>query len=394
MKKLIVFILSLYFLVTPVEFILNHLLGGSAKYLGGVSIGLIIIYLLSSRKKFSVRFHHILIILWVFYGLLTLMWADFNEFTVQYFSTYLSMVTFFVFSTSIRYTESEYNKILTFALIGTLIISLLLVFQQESYYSGSIVARKTVNLFGVKQDPNNIAATILVGVAISLDRILRHKTRMKSRLLILIILITAIILTGSRGGFLSLLILIFIFLLMAHKSYDVQRIKISSRAGLLMIAVISLGVVLVFIPDTLVNRIFDISSYASGSGRTELWNLAWNGIKNNILFGNGIASQANYYLSYFGYAKGIHNTFLMVLFETGILGLSLFLASFLIILRKNLRKKNVMEASLLVATMITSFFLDVLIARFLWNAVILSAISIDVQRNIVGEKPDENSYNI
>lgn len=391
MKKKIVTLIGVYLLITPFEFILNHVFGGSAKYLGIMIIGLIFFHIIVNRKVIRIQKYQVLILTWAFYGLLTIIWTQLNDWTFQYFSTYFSMAVLFVVITLIEYDEKEYDKILSMALIGTLIISLVLIFQQESYYSGSLVNRKTVSLLGVKQDPNNIAATLLIGISVSIDRILKSKYNTIIQIVYFVLLVIALILTGSRGGFLSL-ILIMIISISSFFDKNNYKIKRSTKLIILLMGILGIGWGISIIPEYMIYRLIDFSSYSTGSGRTQLWALAWEGAKNNLLFGNGIAAQANYYIRHLGIPYGIHNTFLMIVFETGLIGFSLFITPIIIILKKCSKKKKIMEISFIISAMAASFFLDALIARFLWNSIILGAISINIKKN--RENKNENCSDI
>jgi len=93
------------------------------------------------------------------------------------------------------------------------------------------------------------------------------------------------------------------------------------------------------------SEFFRIETLAGGSGRYIAWNFAWNAIQDNFWLGRGFAfdewimGQNQDFLSDLGHQGGVHNTYLILWLNTGIIGLALFLrALFLLFIKasKNL----------------------------------------------------------
>ncbi len=70
----------------------------------------------------------------------------------------------------------------------------------------------------------------------------------------------------------------------------------------------------------------------------------------------------------------MHNTYLCVAFETGILGLALFITPFISTFSSALKRKDALIVTVMVANMVAAFFLDALHVRFLWNALIFGVV--------------------
>ena len=85
-----------------------------------------------------------------------------------------------------------------------------------------------------------------------------------------------------------------------------------------------------------------VDSLADGSGRYFAWNFAWQELNTQgfFLFGGGfdneawVMKEARAYLESLGHQGGVHNTYLAFWLNTGIVGLILFLRSFVLIFIK------------------------------------------------------------
>jgi O-antigen ligase len=75
--------------------------------------------------------------------------------------------------------------------------------------------------------------------------------------------------------------------------------------------------------DILQNRFQDFSN-DGGSGRLELWGRAWDFFSSNPLFGIGASNFADYNAFKYGDQLVVHNTFLEILTESGLIGLLIY----------------------------------------------------------------------
>ena len=121
---------------------------------------------------------------------------------------------------------------------------------------------------------------------------------------------------------------------------------------------------------------FDSLSADGGSGRMTLWKNAITTFNKNPLVGIGINSTLSYNSLYYGTKGYIHNTFLEVLSETGIIGICMYML-FLIVLLKIVysvyRKDNntVFLVGTIIAMLIQMCFLSILLQEFFFFTVAL-----------------------
>ena len=128
------------------------------------------------------------------------------------------------------------------------------------------------------------------------------------------------------------------------------------------------------VPQQTILRLESVDSYTTGSGRTEIWRTLLNSFDARWLIGHGVGSTVAYFNETIGNATGVHNSFLLALYESGLIGFSLFIFSFLSLLIYHIKKKNALFVALIIGAMVSSLFLDTLNLRYLWNALILGVV--------------------
>ena len=125
-----------------------------------------------------------------------------------------------------------------------------------------------------------------------------------------------------------------------------------------------------FLPEASFARLFSFESYADGSGRMEMW-----GNVLNMLFRDGltflIGAGWGTASIYTGGRVAVHNSFLTMLCDVGLLGTLLFMLPIVMIVLRLLKRKEPAPVLLLGAQFIPSFFIDAINKRFFWNAVLI-----------------------
>lgn len=82
------------------------------------------------------------------------------------------------------------------------------------------------------------------------------------------------------------------------------------------------------------NDYFRVETLKSGSGRLVAWSFAWNYLKDHFIFGSGLAFDEHFFdlnqagLQKLGHQGGVHNFYLAVWLNTGIIGLICFMYAF------------------------------------------------------------------
>ncbi len=143
-------------------------------------------------------------------------------------------------------------------------------------------------------------------------------------------LLIAIALSGSRTSILAaLLFLIFI-----------RFFRSSPTIGFIFFAVFAVGVEMVsanlisIVQGLGLSDFLRVETLQEGSGRYIAWNFAWEAIQQHYWFGRGFAFDEwlmavnQEFLNELGHQGGVHNTYLIIWLNTGLVGLLIFLRAF------------------------------------------------------------------
>ncbi len=179
-------------------------------------------------------------------------------------------------------------------------------------------------------DANDLAMVIVMVLPLSMAFLLSGYPRAKlNYTMILLILLAALLKTGSRGGFLGFGIISLYFL--------VSSVWSAGFAKRFLLAFIAVVFILYSAPDTLWQRFYDLysgkdynflsSQAGEGVGRLELWKAGLNMFHQHLLTGVGPGQFST------GLGKNLgrefwvtaHNTYLQVGGDLGIIGLIVFL---------------------------------------------------------------------
>lgn len=159
---------------------------------------------------------------------------------------------------------------------------------------------------------------------------------------IFIPLLVAIILSGSRTAIIS----VGLFILL------VRFFRTTPFGGFLVFLVIGFGIELIssnlvqIVESLGLSQFFRVRTLEDGSGRYIAWNFAWQSLQSHFWFGRGfgfdeyLMSKNQDFLNSLGHQGGVHNTYLIMWLNTGLVGLLLYLrAIFLVFIKasKNVR---------------------------------------------------------
>jgi O-antigen ligase len=178
-------------------------------------------------------------------------------------------------------------------------------------------------------DPNVLAAAIAPAIVLAVALALLERPTFR-RMLVIVggILVVGLAATQSRGGFVA-----------TGAMFASALIVMKNQRGWILKA--ALGVLLIgtIYFSAYPSGLHRISTSDSGSGRTDIWQVAWRISSQHPIAGVGLHNFTVYsprYVRQPGALKYVdliaerphvvHNTYLEVLTETGIVGLSLFLA--------------------------------------------------------------------
>ena len=189
----------------------------------------------------------------------------------------------------------------------------------------------TARFVGSSSKPGELAAALVAGLVLSLAlaSVLKGKPALRFLVALAVPLCAVgVLLTGSRGGLIALMV--------ALAGFIVVGAKWRGRIVVLTVAVViaGFGFYTYAASEDLRSR---VTSVGSGSGRIDLWTVGWRMVEENPLDGVGIGNfpvaSPHFVLvpgdvaraQYVAYSdKVAHNTYLEIWAETGLVGLALF----------------------------------------------------------------------
>ncbi len=136
----------------------------------------------------------------------------------------------------------------------------------------------------------------------------------------------ALLLSGSRGGLISLLAEIFFLIILTTKTKSSGQLFIKVGLAVLLVATIIVGSVLIGGETSLTRIASQAATDDFSANRTHIWSVTLSIIKNNFPFGAGIGAYDVAYTAYDSSngafrVEQAHNDYLQVLADAGIVGL-------------------------------------------------------------------------
>jgi O-antigen ligase len=200
-------------------------------------------------------------------------------------------------------TPHTYRQFVTAVLV---LSSYLAVYSIHLYFSGAVINDQgTIRTLatGIFGDPNDLAATVVAGLALALSRIPQASKSGKALLIALgLIMIWAILLTNSRGGMMALLAVLGGFFLMSQRRKGVA----------ILLAAIIVGAFLAATPGRMTN--FNTGE-ASANSRFWFWDNGVDQLIQHPLLGVGYGQFPSVNGGYTA-----HNSFVLCFGELGLLG--------------------------------------------------------------------------
>ena len=327
-------------------------------------------------KKMELRFNavHLMYSLYMAYTLVGLFLLR-QDITIV--MTKDMMLAYFVMMLiSIRvYNEKERNIMESSWIVVGVVCTVLCLTSQE--VANEFENRTIVYVLGFPEDPNQFCAYFIMPVMVCMKRIVEKRKTLPFYVILLVLIMYAVLRTGSRGGFVGIILGIFICILLAVKSAK-GKIAITSIA--LIGAIFVVTVIFPLLPEDVQMR-YNVQSVVedSGAGRFDVWQYLFNYTTENptrIIRGSGLLStypilESANVVDHVGAA---HNQFVQVFCDQGILGIFIYLAFVAVCFLRNWRKEPY-YACAFVAVMAFSMSLTLYVFKPYMNIIIMCAMS-------------------
>ena len=261
---------------------------------------------------------------------LSYFWSVDGEATATRAGTYLQLLTVTWLIWELAVTQARVDKLLLSYVFGTCVLSISTLINFNAGYTSSDASASEgltqwhdsrFTVLGV--NANDLGLMLALSIPMTLYLLARRKGSIITSLLWtqLALCLTALILTGSRGGLVSALVALTMLPFIAFRLPRPQRIA----AIAVVVAGLALGAYLV--PDSTWLRIMGFSAELSEgtmTHRTVIWAAGMDAFRDHALVGVGAGAFGSVVLKALDIPYAAHNSFLSVLVELGVIGALLF----------------------------------------------------------------------
>lgn len=365
-------VLSLYFLLAPFEDVLNFGQGTVLKYIAFIYITLSSCYILRNRVIINKNDSMIwFVIIMMLICSFSVVWSINPLASLERNISYLLLMGLFLVTYIRNCNKCEFVMIEISIIVGGMaLVIYMLVFNRELLFSE--YGRAVLTEGG---GPNGLAALMVLPLFVTLGKAFKSKYNKKILYSVFTgLLFFIVLMTGSRGALLGLVIACVIWLFKNFRKDDWKH--------LLYFFVLTAAIiyfVLPFLPESIVLRLFSLDSFSRDFSQVLSRSVIWKDtikyiIPSSPLLGYGSGCAAEVLLSICGYYMGTHNTYLNMLVEYGIL----FLPIFMLFLRKIYRnisyQRNTPKTMVFTAILVIIFFLDSFAFKSFWNVLMYSVL--------------------
>lgn len=215
------------------------------------------------------------------------------------------------------------------------LLSIVIVGYLIRFYSAEIAYSHGGRFRGMFGNPNGLGIFLILTFLFYsvVDHLHRDLFSRNEKLFIYAVIFYATLKTGSRSALMAI-----VFYLLFIRVY-----KISPFLGFIVFLSALLGTEF-FLQNYVeiikafgLETVFRVDTLEGGSGRLIAWAFAWENIQQSIFLGKGMSydemlMRSNFdYLSRLGHEGGVHNTYLIVWLNTGLIGLLAFLRGLLLL---------------------------------------------------------------
>lgn len=283
-----------------------------------------------------------------------------SAFSLDWYSMQLMVTFFIIISLSIRKYSDVEIKIIKLAFYFSICVAWISSLFFSFFHGG----RMYIEISSL-MDPNDFATGLAMSFALCLTELM-HKRKVILNVICLISLLAIVYFTGSRGGLLTLLVIIFVWVvsLKGAKKYILLGSIIAAAAIVFGCAELGIG------PSMLQRFSITALIASGGTGRSDIWKAALEHFSKqdvfHMLFGNGLGSFADtvkYVQVGHDYRYESHNMFINILIEGGITGLGLLIACFTSLYVHAIRNKNLFGVLAVTGFIVSGVSLDAQVYR-------------------------------
>lgn len=334
------------------------------------------------KEEFTIRKQQILIMCFMCVVVISMLIAK-EQFSMNYIFPYIAFGGFYILVTLKSYTSRQLNYFSHCLEFGGILACMLIIINGKAYYGEEL--RYTIILATGPQDPNFTSILLCLPLIVFLLRMYYNPKKLNCVICSLgaLVLMFTIVLTGSRTGMIALtMIIITMFISTLLKSKKEKKLTWRKVIVVLAILVIILSTIILMLPDQIIGRIFnynslyqyDNSSIIAGSPRLNIWINAVEILFHRPIVGFGLGMNDYYLLQHKGLITALHNTFIDVWFQFGIVGFVMYIYIIFNYVKDIFITKSYPLTTLIFVLLVGCMFLDMFYGREIW--IILMTLSL------------------
>jgi O-antigen ligase len=300
------------------------LVGSIPRLVGIVASVIGVLYIVARRRVRPLSWFHVLALWFVFWAAISMLWSIDQDATRTRLLTYLQLAILVWLIWEVAWSPNRTRALLGAYVLG---VSMAAVATVYDYVSGVHAAGYPGRFNGLNVNPNELGMTLALGLPMAWYLSLVHPHRRVARLwqLYLPLAITAILLTASRGAFLTMVVAL------AIVPTTQGRLRLRTKAALCALAAGSLVVAANVVPEATLERLettrADIESGYFGN-RGFIWRTGLEVAREHPLVGTGAGTFGAAVEPSLNFEWSSHSVPLSILVEDGVVGLLLFVAMF------------------------------------------------------------------
>ncbi|HEY9202184.1 MAG TPA: O-antigen ligase family protein [Gammaproteobacteria bacterium] len=341
---------NILFVLLMAAFVLEFSLGVRISNIPGLSLKNIVLYglivslfvvnMMRNKPVIAPNAVNVPIVLFIVYCLFSMLATALMKVVPNYsilpqlifIKTYMDPFVLFVLAYSILHDEESIKKLL-FSMVVLLVVFLAIT--ALSAFDIVSVERATVDekwgrSKGAFAEPNQFAAYLAAFVPLVLAFIFTSTKKVKKIIytIVLVLTIFVLLLTGSRGGLVSLAASIGVYYVL-HSKQPIMK-SIFNLVGVYSVAFVGLVLIFFLLPENTASGLMlkisgefvENSNTDYTSGRLSIWTRALEAFIYSPIFGTGWQT----FIPLFG--ANSHSDYILFLVTTGVVGLGLFLSIF------------------------------------------------------------------
>ena len=301
--------------------------GGSKAMTMSRFVGFVVIFLFSlnfmvSMKSIRLRKAQLWMVLFVGFGCISLLWSVAPLVTIERIPTFLSLLLFYLAVGLFKPNTKDMDNLVLIIIAGGVITALIIIYKfnilgetwMDSDRASFVLQENEIN-------PNTIVYTLLLPFTLLVSQLIRIRSRWQNLVYFLGLLVIgyASFIIASRGGFLSIVAILFFYLLRGSK----KNLKVLLPLLFFLIFLIIYG----YSKNEILFQRLTFQTDTFERARGVIWAGALILLPNYWLFGAGLDSFPTIYQGLTSFYWGPHSIYVGTLLELGIIGIFIMLTA-------------------------------------------------------------------